>query len=376
MTKSRALSKAMKGIEELAQYSFKNMCLVHAPPYRSLYAGGAGIAYTFWKAACILDEAKWLDYARFWIDHVIAAPEDERIIKLPEKPMETVEIQVKDSLLFGNRGIDFVRALIAYAQDDRPILEKALENYTAPESKRLTQQEFLQGIAGRLVGCALLYRETGEASLKKYGDSIAKDLTATAEVSNGVVPWPNNHKLGFAHGRAGNYYALLLWSKETGYPLPEWVLTGLKQYAKSGRKHKYGISWPIDERDERGYMDSWCNGAPGLILLWTLAYNLYKDPLFLETARATGEYCIHKTNYHLGHLCCGAAGVSYALLSLNRIDPSGPWLEYAFHYADFAEHGSIIKLWRLGLYSGLAGIICLMLDLQNPKEAEQPVVEG
>ena len=81
MTKSVKIIKAEEKLRELAQYSYKNMCLIHSPPYRSLYAGGAGIAYTFWRAACLLDEPEWLHHARFWIDHVVAAPEDDPNIK-------------------------------------------------------------------------------------------------------------------------------------------------------------------------------------------------------------------------------------------------------------------------------------------------------
>jgi hypothetical protein len=123
-------------------------------------------------------------------------------------------------------------------------------------------------------------------------------------------------------------------------------------------------------------MNSWCNGAPGLILLWSLAFSLYEDPLFIETARATGEYCIHQPDHKVGYLCCGAAGVSYALLSLNRIDPGGPWLSNAAHYSDLAIKGLMDKHCRLSLYRGLAGVVCLMLDMENPEEAMQPAVEG
>jgi len=365
----------MQGLQELAAYSYKNMCIIHVPPYRSLYAGGAGIAYTFWKAACCLDEPEWLHHARFWIDHVAAAPDDDRIVALPEKPDETVEFQIKDSFFLGNRGVSFVQALIANSEDDPLLFKRALKTFTAPESRRLAVQEFFQRIAGNLVSCTLLLSETGDERFKKHGDSLAEDLLSTAKASNGVNPWKNNPLLGLAHGRAGNYYALLLWAKETGYSLPEWILAGLREYAQSGRKRDYGISWPIDERDEESYMNSWCNGAPGLILLWSLAYSFYKDTLFLETAKAASEYVIHRSERAVGHLCCGAAGISYAFLSLNRIDPDCPWLNHAINYADSAVNGLMDKNVLLSLYRGLAGVICLMLDMGNPKEARQPALE-
>ncbi|UCD95516.1 MAG: hypothetical protein JSU69_05555 [Candidatus Zixiibacteriota bacterium] len=374
--KSGYLSRAIDGLGELSKYSFENMRLVHSPPHRSMYAGGAGIAYTFWKAACALDDPLWLDHARLWIEHVYAAPQDGSQITYPEIPDEPVEIQPADSLLFGDRGLLLTRALIAASEDSEPTLDRSLGKFMAPENKRLPVQEYLQGIAGRLVGSALLYRELGQERLKEYGDALARDLIETAGVTDGSLPWRKNPRLGFAHGRGGNFYALLLWSKETGYALPKWYLPALRQYARSGRKHEHGISWPISEKSEEDYMDTWCNGAPGLIHLWTLAYSHFRDTFLLEAAEAAGEYCIHMPETKLGHICCGAAGVAYAFLALNRIDPGGGWLEQARRYAELAGAGSVMKNWRLGLYGGLAGTVCLMLDMENPEEAALPGVEG
>ena len=375
MKQSRWLSRATKGLEELAASSFKKMCLIHQPPYRALYSGGAGIAYAFWKAACILEEPEWLHQARFWIDHAASAPEDERIMKHPQDPNQVVEINMKDSIFFGNPGVAFVRTLIAHTEDDPRAFEKALKEFTSPESENLEVEELLQGIPGRLVGCALLFRETHEEKLKQYGDSLAEYLIGKASVSQGKIPWQDNHKLGLAHGRAGNYYALLLWSKESGYSLPDWILPGLKEYARSGRKKTVGISWPVDERDEKTYMNTWCNGAPGLILLWTLTYDLFKEPLFLQAAQESAEYSV-KDGTLIGDLCCGAAGIAYALLSLNRIDPDGPWLNHANHYIDLATRRPVDIYFPLSLYKGLAGIVCLSLDMANPKEAVHPAVQG
>ena len=112
------------------------------------------------------------------------------------------------------------------------------------------------------------------------------------------------------------------------------------------------------------------------VLLWCQAYDLYDDPLFLETARATGEYIAHEHDHVVGHLCCGAAGAGYAFLSLRRVDPAGDWLYHAHHYFSLAARGLLDKNCRLGLYRGSAGIACLALDLLNPVDARHPAVEG
>lgn len=36
----------------------------------------------------------------------------------------------------------------------------------------------------------------------------------------------------------------------------------------------------------------------------------------------------------------------------------------------------MIAGYRLGLYTGLAGVVCLMLDMMEPEEARQPGFQG
>jgi lantibiotic modifying enzyme len=376
MTESSWTSRAMECLYQLADYSYVNMCLTHSSSHRSLYYGGAGIAYAFWKAACHLEDPEWLHHARLWIDNVDAAPEDDRMLRIPEKPNEPIQIQIHDSFFLGNRGVSFTQLLIAHSEDNPMQYERALSAFTAPERERLSKQELFQGIAGRLIGCALLFSETNDERLREHGNSLAKDLISTAQVRGTMDPWRDNHRLGLAHGRGGNLYALLLWSQEARHAPPDWLLESLGKFARSGREQKHGAAWPTDERNERRYMNTWCNGAPGLILLWCLAYRYYGETVFLETARSAAEYCINEPDPLVGNICCGAAGVSYALLSLHAIDSGGPWRNHALRYATLAIKGMMDSHYRLSLYRGLAGIVCLMLDMANPEEALQPVIQA
>jgi len=375
MSASDWINRAEQGLTELAECPFENFRLIQMAPFRSLNSGATGIAYTFWKAAGLLEEPKWLHYARYWIDQVLALPEDDRLIEFPEHEGGVAEINVGDSFYHGNRGMFFVQALISFSEHNPLRYNSAVNGFSAPQRNRSEVQELLQGIAGQLVGCTILYEETGIDYFRQLGDQLAGMLIETADNTDGRIPWWNNHRLGLAHGRAGNYYALLLWSKASGFTLPGWVYPRLTEYALSGRKQTVGLSWPIDERNEKKYMNSWCNGAPGLLHLWTLAYELTGQSLFLETARKTGEYCMNLSDFSFGHLCCGAAGVSYGFLSLNRVDSEGPWFQQAFRFAEMATTGRLISQYRLSLYTGLAGIICLMLDLVNPERAAQPAVQ-
>lgn len=368
--------KALRGLGQLADCPYENFRVIHSTPYRSLNNGATGIAYTFWKAACVLDDPRWLHYARLWIDRTIESPQDERVVGHAEDGGDTIEIEVEDSLYHGDRGVQFVKMLISYAQADDYHLNRFLRRYEEPSAVKPEVQDLLQGIPGRLVGLTILYDEMGYDYLKEKGRLVADELLDTADLSSKKTPWGNNHYLGMAHGRGGILYSLLFWSKVSGSALPDRIHEEVKKHAALGVEHEHGLRWPIDERKDDRYLDSWCHGTPGQLQLWSLAYELYDDPFFLETARKAGEFLVHRQAYRLGHLCCGAAGAGYALLSLGRIDPGGPWIEHAVRCAGVAETAKLVARFRLGLYTGMAGVVCLMLDMINPREARQPAFQG
>jgi len=375
MNREKYLHEAKKGLEELSGHAFENYKMIQLPPHRSFNFGATGIAYLFWKAACLLEDPDWLHYARLWLDHVLAAPEDKAEMVDPDKGEVIHKLQVEDSFYYGNRGLYFMQALMGRAEDDPRSLALGLRSFTAKSESRLKVQELLEGIAGWLVGCALLYREADSEILKTYGDELASALEETALDPGGSIPWENNPLLGLAHGRAGNYYGLLVWSNITGYRPPDWVWQGLEHYTTLSVRHDHGKSWPISIHDEKNYMNSWCNGAPGLLHLWALAYRLTDNRLYLETARETADYAVNQPPHRIGHLCCGAAGVAYGLLSLHRVDPEGPWLGHAEKQTGLSLDGVLETDWNLSLYKGSAGRISLCLDLAFLSEAQQPGME-
>lgn len=368
--------KALDYLKVLSECSIENFLALHSAPYRSLNIGATGIAYAFWKAACVLDDANWLNYARFWIDHVLAMPEDNRVVGLSEEEGGVVEIEIEDSLYHGNRGVYLVRALIAYSQADDYHLNKFLTKLEEPATRKMENEDLLQGTPGRLMAFAITYDEMGYDYIKEGGRVVAEELLNTADFDSREPLWGNNHFLGIAHGRSGILYSLLFWHKVSGYKLPDRIPEEVKRIAEFGIKKEHGFRWPMRDDNNKRFLDSWCHGNPGLIDMWSLAYELYGDPFFLETARKAGEFLIHHKEYQLGHICCGAGGVSYSMLSLNRVDPGGPWLEQAIRYAEMAERARLIPRFRLGLYTGLAGIACLMLDMIQVDEARQPVFQG
>jgi lantibiotic modifying enzyme len=376
MNSSTWKERALGGLEKLAGCRYENFAVIQSPPYRSLNNGATGVAYTFWKAACILDDPNWLHYARLWIDHVVASPEDDRVVGIPESEGGSAEVDIEDSLYHGNRGVQFVKALVSYAQADDYHLNKFLSQYEKPAARERDVQDLLQGTPGRLVGFAIMYDEMQYPYIKEQGESLARELLSTADLTSEETLWGNNPYKGMAHGRGGILYSLLFWSKVSGSGLPDRIRAEIRRHAESGLAQSHGMRWPISDGDDGQFMDSWCHGTPGLLHLWSLAYEVYGDSFFLGVARQAGEFLTHREAYDLGHICCGAAGASYAILSLNRIDPDGGWLDHAAMYAEMAEKARTIHRFRLGLYTGLAGVVCLMLDMIDPKQARQPAFQG
>jgi len=369
-------TRAVRGLNQLSEFSFEGFQRLHGEPYRSLNSGASGIAYAFWKAACVLEDPHYLHQARFWIDRILEAPEDKHELKLDEAEGGTIRIEVEDSFSHGNRGVEFVKILVSYSQVDDNNLNRYLEMYREPAKRSREVGDLLQGIPGRLLGFAIMYDEMGFDYIREAGDKVAEELLDTADLSSDRPLWSDNPYLGMAHGRAGIYYPLLFWSLLTGYQLPARMVDDLKRQAEFGLEQKDGLRWPMRADSNERFMDSWCHGTPGQLQLWALAYRLYRDRFFLEMARKAGEYLINIGEYPMGHVCCGAAGISYSLLALNNMEPDGPWLENAARFAENADKAKLIAGYRLGLYTGLAGVVCLMLDMMEPEEARQPGFQG
>ncbi len=371
-----SLSQTRDRFNKLGQYTFESMKMIHLPPHRSIYFGGSGVAYAFMKAACALDEPEWLHQARFWIDHVDAAPQDSSVMDIPSHPEEDVRLSIDNSLLFGNPGVFMVKAMVGKTLDNPEMLDQAVEEFIRCGNKPREDQEIMQGISGRLVGCAALLEQTGREDIKDYGNRLYRELLNTADGPGAVKPWRRASHLGMAHGRGGNLYALLRWSGQNGNDLPEWVFRDLENLLGMALSNDSGITWPVLAGEDDRTMDTWCNGAPGLIHLWCLAYQIYGHRPFLDAARGAGDYINGLPGYFIGHICCGAAGASYGLIRLNRTDPDEKWVEHINRRAAEAAGGSIDTNCRIGLYRGEAGIACLMLDMHYPRFARQPIMES
>lgn len=76
-------------------------------------------------------------------------------------------------------------------------------------------------------------------------------------------------------------------------------------------------------------------------------------------------------------ICHGVAGNGYVHLLLYRLTNEDKYLYRALKFAEFLEDQEFKRTARkpdnpFSLYEGLAGTVCFLIDLLNPKQAEFP----
>lgn len=359
---------AFQYLDELRSLSFEELRMTQNPPYASAAFGAAGISYALLRSARQYRDPDLLSLSANWIGRAVEALGAPDALYAPDQDV-TLKRVGRCSLYFSEMGVHLVQALVAHALDAEVMAGDAgrgLSRCFSGFIKSPARDMFL-GRPGCLVAAAVLLSETGSANFRRRGavfmDAIINDAFVDVQPGRPRVPWATRGNLGLAHGRAGIYFSLLQWALISESPLPAWLPDGLRKLLREGIQTKSGLDWPI--RSGSGhpeFMDSLCNGAPGIAMTFARAYERYPDQDFLAGARAAGTRVIRDAS-EFANICCGAAGRAYALLSVARIDPGGPWRSAAIETAARSlirrrQSGSLH-----GLLKGQSGNLCLALDL-------------
>ncbi|HEX6373149.1 MAG TPA: lanthionine synthetase LanC family protein, partial [Longimicrobium sp.] len=218
---------------------------------------------------------------------------------------------------------------------------------------------------------------------------------------------------GFAHGAAGMGHGLLELYAATGegqyryaaeqaflyeraffsaqdYNWPDLRHTELGEYQFEGRidqlrERLRGGDWLVTPGTH--YMAAWCHGAPGIGLSRLRAYQVLRDPVYLEEARASFASVERSIDDEVGmnfSLCHGRGGNAETLLEGARILDEPALLEPAKaaallgieRYEDAGEPwscGTMGGVQDPGLLLGEAGIGMFILRLARP-EVPSPLV--
>jgi serine/threonine-protein kinase len=309
-----------------------------------------------------------LDSAERWATDALHAARSRSGLALPDG-----DPRVDTSLLYGADGIRLVRVLIAKSRDRRRSFEARARAFVAAQRRtRVRPFEFLFGRAGQLAGTLCLLDATSDSRFESLAFEQARGLLGptTARVRPAWTRAPN---LGFAHGRAGVFHALLRFHRATGSALPSWFFAELDRLADDVS----AAPWP-ERAEPRATVlaRSFCNGAAGLTLLWASAFECTRRARYWELARTGLEAFSAIREGGPGNLCCGLAGYAYAFLAVDRALGSARSLSQAGPLA-LAAIEQMDGRWPFGLLKGYPGLVCLALDLGRGREPRGfPLVEA
>jgi serine/threonine-protein kinase len=182
--------------------------------------------------------------------------------------------------------------------------------------------------------------------------------------------------LGAAHGWSGFLHAQLRWSESSGADVPP-IAARLDELARFGVPLARGLVWPreVGPPDDGSLAATWCNGAAGMVFLWTAAARAFGDDRYAALAERAA-WTAYEGHPAPGDLCCGLAGRAYALLNLHRAGGDRLWLARARDLAGQAV-ASVREnaLRRDSLYKGDIGVAALIADLDRPDDAAMPLYD-
>jgi serine/threonine-protein kinase len=109
------------------------------------------------------------------------------------------------------------------------------------------------------------------------------------------------------------------------------------------------------------------------VFLWDTAFEQSGDARFADLAEAAARETMAARD-HVGSLCCGYAGRSYALARHWRATGRTEWLDRAGHLAELARQTPSSGLTH-SLYKGEWGAAVLTAELGRPEQARLPLFE-
>lgn len=129
------------------------------------------------------------------------------------------------------------------------------------------------------------------------------------------------------------------------------------------------------------YLVHWCHGAPGAIYLIAKAYIVFGDERYLRSCIRATDLVWQKGLLLKGPgICHGVTGNAYAFLLMYRLTQDPKYLYRADKFMEFLQDPQFLRDantpdYPYSLYEGLAGTVCFLIDLLNPKQAYFPFMD-
>jgi serine/threonine-protein kinase len=356
----------------------------HAPT-ASVMHGAAGLAYGLYRLALVRDDTEMLALADLWAARAMASADAPDAFADVARGL-TSAVHSASTPYHTVAGIHCVRALIANAAGDRQSLAESVDAFigASPVPDRGVNLDLMLGHTGVLIASALLLEalaplyEFPRQRLAEHGTAALAAIEETAMALPEMRDAPGFAAMGAAHGWTGLLFATLRWSAVTRRPLSTHTVRRLRELASHGQPWGRGLRWPdtLDPRspEYRTCLAGWCNGTAGLVHLWTLAAHLTGDAAFDDLAdRAAWSTWEHASD-SITNICCGLAGLAYALLVRYRATGEAAWYWRAVALASRAARVAAADPppHPDSLYHGTVGIALLVADLERPQTAGMP----
>jgi serine/threonine-protein kinase len=356
----------------------------HAPT-ASVMHGAAGLAYGLYRLALVRGDAGMLALADLWASRAIAAADAPDAFADVARGL-TSAVYSASTPYHTIAGVHCVRALIANAAGDRQSLANSVDAFIAgsPVPAHGVNLDLMLGHSGVLIASALLLEaaapihELSRRRLAEYGTATLAAIEDAIASLPAMCDAPGFRSMGAAHGWTGVLYAALRWSAVTRRAMSAHIVRRLHELASYGQPWGRGMRWPhtLDPRvpEHQTFLPGWCNGTAWLVHLWTLAAHLTSDASFDDLAdRAAWSTWEHASDSNT-NICCGLAGLAYALLLRYQATGDAAWYRRAAALASRAARVTAADPppHPGSLYHGTVGVALLVADLERPLTAGMP----
>lgn len=365
-------------------------------PRASIYHGAAGLAFACLAAAEATDSADLLAAADHWAEAAIGALGDPAAGLAPDpRAFDARDLGVPEgeidpaSFFHGAAGVHAVRARVRGAFADVHGACEAVEQSIAalgPVPDRWAGPrgalDLLNGLASQLAGLAFLAEGTADASLRARIGAVA--APRMKRLARALADWFDQpvdrlpaeaRYLGLAHGSAGALFALLRADRILSLPDGDAVdLAGL-----ADRQARFALwsgeraAFPVEREGQAGWA-GWCHGTAGHLLLWISLAARVDRPADHRMVEALALDLAARLEEGGPTLCCGAAGMVFALQALHaqrpgRADRERPALIRLLEPTNRVRPDLLVphSLWR-----GYPGIHLARLALHIPNSVSMP----
>ncbi|KAK0097750.1 hypothetical protein PV326_014053 [Microctonus aethiopoides] len=318
----------------------------------SIYTGNSGIAHMFYLLSQRFNDASYMTRAVELLERSEGSKTSVRditfltgeagrlslsavIYHLMNNQSKSLSM-ISKSVIKVYKNINY--HLITYKSAHLLYRLKGLFNYAATHS----YDELLYGRAGYLYALLFINKNISPAPIddeliKRIIDCILSSGREYSMSKSYKTPlmysWHEKEYLGGAHGLAGILY-ILLQAREflTEQQMRDDIEPSIK-YLQSLRFASGNFPSSIGNTSDK--LIHWCHGAPSMTMLFSLAYQIYGDESFLETAKDCGEVVWARGLLKKGcGICHGVAGNAYTFLCLYQMTKEP---KYLYRTCKFAE---------------------------------------